>query len=139
MLGATASILQVLDTTTKATLKAMKYLKEVRNAPREVAQLVREAASLVALLEGLRHNVSTETADSSWPSALSFRDTMQGPIEQFKEAMEELTSKLKPQIKSNKLGRMMVWPFDQKDIQAVLERLKRLEILMTLALQKDQM
>jgi hypothetical protein len=53
VIGLVAGIVQLIDTTTKA----IKYINDVKDAPRDRARLAREATSLLALLTDLRYRL----------------------------------------------------------------------------------
>ncbi len=52
-IGLGASIVQLID----ATAKAIQYLNEVKNAPKERAKLARVATGLLSLLTDLRYRI----------------------------------------------------------------------------------
>ncbi|EXJ70463.1 uncharacterized protein A1O5_06532 [Cladophialophora psammophila CBS 110553] len=60
--GLRASIVQLIDSTTKA----IKYLNNVNNAPKDRARLAREATSLLALLTDLRHRLEEASSTDQW-------------------------------------------------------------------------
>ena len=61
------------------------------------------------------------------------------PLDQFKEAMELLASKLKPQSGLKKFGAKLLWTLDKKEINDVLSRIERMKTLVGLALQRDNL
>jgi hypothetical protein len=90
--GLAASIVQVID----ATTTAIKYLNDVKDAPKDRAMLAREGSSLLVLFIDLRYKV--EGADPTSVSLVSICSlgVEGGPLDQFEDTMEELTRKLKP-------------------------------------------
>ena len=59
-IGLVASVVQLIN----ATTKAIKYLNDVKDAPRDLAKLAREVVSLLALLADLRRRVGeVDSAD----------------------------------------------------------------------------
>lgn len=62
-----------------------------------------------------------------------------GPLDQFKEAMEELARKLKPEAGIKKFGKALTWTLDKNEISNILSKIERLKTLVSLALQKDHL
>ncbi|KAH0536690.1 hypothetical protein FGG08_006456 [Glutinoglossum americanum] len=133
VVGLAASIIQVIN----ATTKAIKYLNDVKGAPKDRARLAREATSLLALLTDLRYMVEEAKSTDSWFTCVSSLGVEMGPIEQFKSEMEELARKLKPQSGIKKLGKTLLWTLDKNEINNILSKIERLKTRVGLALQKD--
>jgi hypothetical protein len=85
-----ASVVQLID----ATTKAVNYLNDVKNAPRDRAR--QEAVSLLALLTRLRYDM--DEADEVCPRYQGVRllGAKKGPFEQIMQAMQDLANKLEP-------------------------------------------
>jgi hypothetical protein len=62
-----------------------------------------------------------------------------GPLDQFKEAMEELARKLKPEAGIKKFGKALIWTLDKNEISNILSKIERLMILVSIALQMDHL
>ncbi|KAI9764108.1 MAG: hypothetical protein M1840_008668 [Geoglossum simile] len=91
--GLAAGIVQLID----ATMKVMKYLNDVKDAPKDRAKLAREATSLLVLLTELRYMVEEAKSTDPWFAGIRSLGVKMGPLEQFKEEMEDLAKKLEPQ------------------------------------------
>ncbi|RWA06648.1 hypothetical protein EKO27_g8459 [Xylaria grammica] len=135
-LRASSSIVQLI----KTTAQVIEYVNDVKNAPTERAQLARHASSLLALLNDLRYRVE-EAKSSPEPWLLSHRklDVEQGPLDQLRDQMERLATKLKPSTRHLKtMRKALTWTLDKNEIEAVLTQIERVKALVTLALQNDQ-
>jgi hypothetical protein len=133
--GLAASIAQLID----ATVKAMKYLNDVKDAPKDRAKIAREATSLLVLLTELRYMVEEAKSTDPWFVGIRSLGVRMGPLEQFKEEMEDLAKHLKPQGGIKKSGKTLLWTLDKKDINSILSKIERLKTCASLALQKDHL
>ncbi|KAH8684491.1 hypothetical protein BGZ60DRAFT_167023 [Tricladium varicosporioides] len=131
--GLAASAVQLVN----ATTTAIKYLNDVKNAPRDRATLAREGSSLLALLTDLRYRVEEADSTSAWFVGVRSLGIENGPLDQFKDAMENLARKLKPETGINKFGKTLIWTLDKNEISNILSKIQRLNTLVSLALQKD--
>jgi hypothetical protein len=133
--GLAASIVQLID----ATTKAIKYLNGVKDAPKERATLAREGSSLLALFIDLRYRVEEAKSTDTWFTGVRSLTGEGGPLGQFKDIMEELAKKLKPEAGIKKFGKALIWTLDKNEISNILSKIERLKTLVTLALQKDHL
>lgn len=127
-----ASIVQLID----ATTKTIRYLNDVKDAPKERSRLALEATRLLVLLTDLRYKVDEARATNPLLTAVA---SLREPLEQFKEAIETLKRKLKPKAGLGKLGTALLWSLDKKEIDDILSQIERLKSLIGLALQRDQL
>jgi hypothetical protein len=130
-----ASITQLID----ATTKTIRYLNDVKDAPKDRATLAQEAANTLILLTNLRYKLEEAKSTDPWFTGVRSLGVESGPLDQFKEAMEELARKLKPEVGIKKFGKSFFWTLDKNDIDTVLSKIERLKTLISLALQKDHL
>ena len=133
--GLAASVVQLID----ATTTAIKYLNDARDAPKHRAIFAREAASLLALFTDLRYRLEEAESTEPWFTGIRLLGLEGGPLDQFKEAMEELTRKLKPDAGIKKFGKALIWTLDKNEINGTLSKLERLKTRVGLALQGDDL
>jgi hypothetical protein len=135
VVGGIASILQIID----ITIRAFHYVKDVRGSTRNQELLKHEAAGIQHLLETLKAKIEEANKNHSLTTSnISLLGVENGPLQQAKSAMEELTAQLTPP--GSKLGRIssFEWAFQKKKSCAeILIRIQRLESLIGLALQQD--
>lgn len=94
-LSITASIIAVLQ----LTAKVLAYLNDVKDAPKDRVQCAIETSNVYNLLLNLRFRLeeSTSTQQSSvepWYTAIRALAVEQGPLDQFKAALEALQNRL---------------------------------------------
>ena len=130
-----AGIVQLIDTTTKV----IKYINDVKDAPRDRARLALEAASLLALLTDLKYRLEETKSTDPWFTGICSLGVEGGPLEQFNEAIDDLARKLKPEKSLKKLTKAVFWPLDKNEINNILTKIERLKTFVGLALQKDHL
>jgi len=63
-----------------------------------------------------------------------------GPLDQLRDQMERLASKLNsPSGPLKKMGRALIWAVGKKEVEEALTQIARIEGLVSLALQNDQL
>jgi hypothetical protein len=130
-----ASIVQLINTTTKA----IKYLNDVKDAPKDRATLAREVSSLLALFTDLRYRVEEAESMGAWFADVRSLGVEGGPLDQFKDAIEKLARKLRPEAGIKKFGKALIWTLHKNEISNILSKIERLKTLVSLALQKDHL
>ena len=133
--GLAASIVQLID----ATTTAIKYVNDVKDAPKDRATLAREGSSLLALFTDLRYRVEEAESTSAWFAGVRLLGVEGGLLDQFKDAMEKLARKLKPETGIKKFSKALIWTLDKNETINILSKIERLKTLVSLALQKDHL
>ena len=135
-IGAGASVLQLIG----AAGKAIKYINDIKNAPRERFRLVQELNSLYGILIELESRVDEAkiNGDDEWLSGLNSLTVKFGPIEQLGAALNSIVDKVKLASKIKTVGRTLIWPFAKKEIAEILEQIDRQKSTINFALQGDQ-
>ena len=77
--------------------KAIKYISDIKNAPRERFRLVQEVNSLCEILIELesRADEAKMNGDDKWLSGLNSLNVKFGPIEQLGAALNSIVNKTK--------------------------------------------
>ena len=121
--------------------KAIKYLNEIKNAPRERFRLAQELNSLYGILIELqsREDEANAKGDDEWLKGFRSLTVKLGPIEQLESALELIVDKVKPLSKLKKIGKALVWPFTIKEVEEILRQIERQKSTINFALQGDQM
>ncbi|MCJ1282616.1 hypothetical protein MMC26_001941 [Xylographa opegraphella] len=127
VIGLVASLLQLID----VTVQTIQYINEVKDAPKQRARLAREASSLLMLLTDLRYRVEENDESSAWFAGVR---SLESPLGIFKQDLEDIARKLRPR---NTVRTAFGWPFEEKQINAILVKIERTKTLVSLALQKD--
>ena len=127
VIGLVAALLQLID----VTVQTIQYINEVKDAPKQRGRLAREASGLLMLLTDLRYRVEETDESSAWFAGVR---SLANPLQLFKEDLEDIAHKLRPK---NTLRTALGWPFEEKQINAILVKIERTKTLVSLALHKD--
>src|ERR1700712_2119883 len=100
-LSAAASIIAVLQ----LTGTVIGYLNDVKNAPKECQQCTIEASNLQSLLLNLRYRMEQGQAGDPWFTAVRALNIENGPLDQYKQALEQLLSRVEDQDSLQKVKR----------------------------------
>ena len=136
-LSITASIVALLQ----LTQQAIQYVIDVKDAGGDRNRILTEITSAHGFLFLLQDK--TKKSEPQWDN--TFYKTMtalsapNGPLEQFKHALERLASKLRPREGLKKFGKALSWPFEKREIKDILDTIERQKSLFSLALENDHM
>lgn len=134
-LSITASIIAIIQLTGTVT----KYLSNVKDSPEDRGRLLLEISNLSGLLSTLGKISEESTSDDSWRATIIQLSTPDGPLEQCRRFLQQLSTKLAPAAGLRKFGKSLLWPFQKAEILEILNRIERLKTIFGLALQTDHM
>lgn len=134
-LSAAASIIAVLQ----LTASVIGYLNNVKNAPKECQQCTIEASNLQSLLMQLRYRLEQGQDDTPWFTAVRAIYVGNGPLDQYKQALEQLLSVVEIQHGVQKVTRRLLWNFKKEEVVNILARMERLKSLVSIALENDHL
>ena len=134
-LTATASIIAVLQ----LSAKVLNYLNDVNDAPKDRAECAVEASTLYSLLLNLRFRLEGGDASQPWYVAVRALAVENGPLDQFKQALETLQAKMTDGGRLKKAGDALMWKFRKEETAGILARMERLKTLVEIALQMDHL
>jgi hypothetical protein len=134
-LSTTGSIIAIIQLSTKV----LAYLNDVKGASKERAQCTIEISNLQSLLFTLRFRLEEEGSEKPWHTAVQALALKNGPLDQFKQALELLQTKMTEGSRLKKAAESLVWKFVKSEIASILDRIERLKILVQIALQMDHL
>ncbi|KAF2628821.1 ankyrin repeat domain-containing protein [Macroventuria anomochaeta] len=134
-LSVTASIIAVLQ----LSGKFLAYLNDVKDASKDRAQCAIEASTLYSLLVNLRCRLEEGSASQPWFTAVRALAVENGPLDQFKQALELLQAKMTDGGRLKKAGKALVWKFKKEEIASILARMERLKTLVEIAIHMDHL
>ncbi|OCK74174.1 hypothetical protein K432DRAFT_438081, partial [Lepidopterella palustris CBS 459.81] len=134
-LSVTASIIAVLQ----LSATVLGYLNDVKDASKDRTQCALEMLNLCGLLYKLRDHVDTGDPSQPWYTAVGALAAPNGPLHQFKQALEALQSKMTDGGGLKKVGEALVWKFKKEEIATILDRIERFKTLVEIALQMDHL
>lgn len=103
-LSVTASIIAVLQ----VSGKVLGYLNEAKDASKDRTQCALELLNLSSLLYKLRDYVETGTPSLLWYTAVGALAAPNGPLIQFKQALEALQIKITDGGRAKKAGKVLI-------------------------------
>jgi hypothetical protein len=131
-LGIAASIIAVLQ----LTASVIEYLRATRDARKDRVDFLSEASGLRELLLALQNRVEESHADDLWLAQVRQLGVRDGPLDQFKSHLEHLVSKLGA---SEGIRGTLTWKFNKPEVEAIISRIERLKMLVSLALTNDHL
>jgi hypothetical protein len=134
-LSVTASIIAVLQLSTEV----LGYLNDVKDASKDRAKCAVEASNVHSLLINLRFRLEEGNADAPWYTAIRALGVENGPLDQFKQALEALQTQMTSRGRLQQAGKALVWKFKKEEIAGILVRIERLKTLVGIALQMDHL
>ena len=133
-LSVTASVIAILQ----LTGEVIKYLNDVKEAPKECQQCTIEASNLQNLLINLRYRLEQGQPDP-WFTSVRNLNVENGPLDQYTQALEELLSKVEIKDSAQKAKRRLLWKFNKAEVTSILGRMERLKSLVAIALEMDHL
>jgi hypothetical protein len=133
-LSVTASVIAVLQ----LTGEVFKYLHDVKDAPKECQQCAIEASNLLSLLTNLRYRLEQHD-DDPWYTAVRALNVENGPLDQYKQALEQLQSRVETQDGLQKIKKRLLWKFSKAELANILARMERLKSLVDISLEMDHL
>jgi hypothetical protein len=114
-------------------------LNAVKDAPRECQQCTIEASNLQNLLINLRYRLEQGQTGNLWFTEVRALNIENGPLDQYKHALEQLLSKVEIQNGAQKVMRRLLWKFSKVEATSILGRMERLKSLVSIALEMDHL
>lgn len=132
-LSVTASVIAVLQLTNEV----IQYLNDVKDAPKECQQCVIEASNLLSPLINLRYRAEQAQIAEPWFIQLRELNVKNGPLDQYKNALEQLCSRVENRGGVQDVKRRLLWKCSKKEVASILARMERLKSLLSIALEMD--
>lgn len=131
----TASIIAILQLTSTV----VGYLHDVKDAPKDRARCATEASDLFSLLNTLKYRLEEADTERSWYTAVRALAAEDGPLDQYKLALEQLQPKVSSGSGIMKVGNILLWKFSKLEVNVILSRMERLKSLIQIALEMDHL
>lgn len=131
----TASIIAILQLTSTV----VGYLHDVKDAPKDRARCATEASDLFSLLNNLKYRLEEADTERSWYTAVRALAAEDGPLDQYKLALEQLQPKVSSGSGIMKVGNILLWKFSKLEVNVILSRMERLKSLIQIALEMDHL
>lgn len=133
-LSITASIITILQLSNEV----VGYLNDVKNASKDRVKCTVEASNTYSLLVSLRFRLEG-SSNEPWYNAVRALGIENGPLDQFKQALEQLRTRMTGESTLKKVGDALMWKFSKEEVTNILGRIERLKTLVGVALQMDHL
>lgn len=134
-LSVSASIIAIVQLTSKV----IQYLHEVKDASAQCEQCVIEASNMLGPLTVLRYRAEHSNENEPWYQQLRLLNAKDGPLPQYKQALEILEDRTQPREGVRKIKSRLSWPFKKEEVMNILGRMERLKSLISVALEMDHL
>lgn len=135
--GVAASALAVIELSAKVVQLCLKYLEAVKHAKEDIDRIIKEVASLKEVADGLR-----ALLDGPRATKLNTLQQLRDALGDCRSQLESLDGKLAPSNTRRFMRRVGLssfkWPFENEEIEKILQGLARCTQTLTAALQIDQ-
>jgi hypothetical protein len=130
-----ASILAVIQITDEVLTRCYIYVGRVKSAASEIDRTVQESSLLKGLLLNL-HQLALEEPDNPRLETLV---APAGALSICTEELKKIEAKLQPLSKTLTTKRRLLWPFESKGLEQILERIRLQKPALLLALATDNL
>lgn len=133
-LSVTASIIAIMQ----MTFKVSESLSDAKDASNDRSQFATEISNLSKLLVDLLSRLD-ESSDHPWHASVRALGDKDGPIFQYRVALEKLKDKISAGDGLKKITRTLLWTYIKEDAESILTRIERLKSLVHIALANDHL
>jgi hypothetical protein len=138
-MGDPASISAIIIAVLQASATVIRFLSETKDARTERERLLNEIVFTQGLLYSLKDKAANQN-DSASLKSLASLGVQNGPLDQFKNALERLGKKLRPaHSELGKFGKSLIWPFQKDEVKDILSTIERQKSFFLLALQNSHL
>ncbi|KAK0472441.1 hypothetical protein IW261DRAFT_1570795 [Armillaria novae-zelandiae] len=111
------------------------YVKDVKNAPEEITQCLKELQYLRIYLSAIKELIPLSTKDDPWLETLQ---QLHGPFQELTELLKGLNERLKGASPGWKRGaKRLLWTFTKQSVDDDLKKIERFKSLVMGAVQLD--
>jgi hypothetical protein len=134
-LSATASVIAVLQLSSKV----LGYLAAVKTSSKEQAQCAIEASNLNTLFMDLKSRLEGGGSSTLPYTAVRALTVENGPLDQFKQVLETLETKLTDGGRLKLARKALIWKFKKEEIGSIIAQMDRIKATIGLDLQMGHM
>jgi hypothetical protein len=136
-LSVTASIIAIVQLTSVI----IGCMNDVKDASKDRARCAIEVSNVSSLLVALIYRLDEASSNDDWYTEVQSLAAANGPIDQYRSALEQLQSKLTSTASSGlkKISSALTWTFSKEEVTNILTRVERLKSLTQIALEMDHL
>ncbi|KAJ7576491.1 ankyrin repeat-containing domain protein [Mycena floridula] len=131
--GVASSIIALAE----AASTIYKYVKDIKDGPRDRAELQSSIAALPGLLTGLKAQFDSLTPNDSWSTEMP---KLAARFDQLRKILQKVEKKFDlAASRTGKVIQMLKWPLDKSDVTDLLQQVERVKSFIMLAIQNDHL
>ena len=133
-IGLVGTLIAIIQVSNKIVSVCYEYRNGVRNASREISQILAEVASVGDIAQRL-----LKTAESDYSADLPSLQSLTGDDSTLRKCLDELID-LKAGLKQGKSGGLksaLVWPWKRPEVEKRVQVIERVKLTLQLALSAD--
>jgi hypothetical protein len=134
-LSVAASIIAVIQIAGQVT----KYVLDIKDAPKECERCAIELSTSNTLLLQLKVRLAESSSQEEWYTEVQALGVKDGPLDQYKQALDDLLKKVKDPNKIQKLTKILLWFWVKEEVTRLFDKTERLKSLVSIALEMDHL
>lgn len=130
---------RTIFTLAETATKTIRHIKKIKNAPQEKKQLLKALVQAKGVLFTI-NDLAEAVEDEDWSHTVQSLSNTGGPLSQFQDILETITSKLNVDGQSSWTDRAVTrlqWPFSCQEIEEMNTRLEQLKAAFLFAVESD--
>jgi hypothetical protein len=133
-LGATASLIAILQ----LSFEVADYVRNASGASKERKELLKELRSCEQTLKSLLDEADDCEEGEAWSETVKTLEAPDAPLGVLNTALTTVKAKLQPKAGfANKIKGALAWPFQQKEVDKIIDVINRQKQLLLIALAND--
>jgi hypothetical protein len=133
-LGATSSLIAILQ----LSFEVASYIRTASGASKDRKELLKELRSCEDVLKALLDDVGDCEEGEAWSETVKALESPDGPLHAIRQALQTVKNKLQPSPGfTNKVKGALAWPFQEKEVQKLIDLIERQKALLLVALAND--
>lgn len=134
-----AGLVASIVTLVQASETVVTYVRNVKDGPKEQKTLLNELSNAIGILYLLKNLATRAEAGEEYLDTIKTLGVPDGPLSQFKTALDRLGKKLKPAVGFKRVGQVLAWPFKKEEIRDILNGIERSKTCFIFALHGDSL
>lgn len=132
-LSVAASIIAIIQ----ISQELVDYIRSVTNASKDKKKLVYRSLEAHGVLTQLQSQVEKAREDEEWFRTVSLLDAPNGPLEQYRQALNEISTLPNTKTLPEKLASAITWKFTKENVERALAAIERFKSTASLAITND--
>ncbi|RYP86588.1 hypothetical protein DL770_004887 [Monosporascus sp. CRB-9-2] len=132
-LGATASIIAIIQLSSKV----FAYISNATGAAKERNRLRSKLLACDAFIQELRDQSDGSEEGQAWSETIKALDGPDGPLGRLKTTLDAMETRLQPKKGVRRAVSVLKWPFEEKEVQMIIETIESEKSLLKFAFDNE--